>query len=208
MRSPFSAYVPGSYICWEATDDITEPSDRVYICLRAFKMPPPIENPADCVVGAVIRFLSTKGFKTADIHRQVSDVYGENIMSAGMVRKWVRGFKDGRTNIHDEERRWRPSVITDDLIQKVDSKVKKNRRCTISSLSEEFPISYNKKKHFYVAFRRNLMSSVISKLVLIRNSATKYPQLSGRNRQLDNRETVARCADVGCNVRHILDGIQ
>ncbi|GFU51938.1 u5-Austrotoxin-Ht1a_1 [Trichonephila clavipes] len=31
-----------------ATDAITEPSDRVYICLRDFKMPPPIENPADC----------------------------------------------------------------------------------------------------------------------------------------------------------------
>jgi len=50
-----------------------------------FKMAPPIENPADCEVGTVIRFLS---FKAADIHRQISDVYGE----------------DGRTNIHDEER--------------------------------------------------------------------------------------------------------
>ncbi|CAL1292114.1 unnamed protein product [Larinioides sclopetarius] len=57
-----------------------------------------------------------------------------------MVRKWVRAFKDGRTNIHDEERRWRPSVITDDFIQKVGSKVKENRRFTISSLSEEFPV--------------------------------------------------------------------
>ncbi|KAG8304852.1 hypothetical protein J6590_084554 [Homalodisca vitripennis] len=38
-----------------------------------------------------------------------------------MVRKWVRALKDGRTNIHDEERSGRPSVITDDLLQKVDS---------------------------------------------------------------------------------------
>ncbi|CAL1291258.1 unnamed protein product [Larinioides sclopetarius] len=126
-RSPFSACAPGSYICWEATDDITEPSDRVYICLRDFKMPPPIESPADSEVRAVIRFLNTKGFKAADIHRRINDVYGENIMSAGMVQKWVRVFKDSRTNIHDEERRWRSSVITDDLIQKVDSKVKENR---------------------------------------------------------------------------------
>ncbi|CAL1266830.1 unnamed protein product [Larinioides sclopetarius] len=71
-------------MCWEATDAITEPSDRVCICLRDFKIPPPIENPADCEVRAVISFLSTKGFKAADIHRQISDDYGENIMSAEM----------------------------------------------------------------------------------------------------------------------------
>ncbi|GFX64274.1 HTH_48 domain-containing protein [Trichonephila clavipes] len=101
------------YIYWEATDAITEPSDRVYICLRDFKMPPSIENPADCEVCAVIRFLCAQGFKSVDIHRQISEVYGENVMSDGMVRKWVRAFKDGRTNIHDEERSGRPSVITD-----------------------------------------------------------------------------------------------
>ncbi|GFW22093.1 HTH_48 domain-containing protein [Trichonephila clavipes] len=99
-------------------------------------MPPPIENPADCEVCTVIRFLCAQGFKSVDIHHQIS---GENIMSDGMVQKWVRGFKDGRTNIHDEELSGRPSVITDKLIQKVDCKVKENRRFTISSLAEKFP---------------------------------------------------------------------
>uniref|UniRef100_A0A1B6GKI0 Mos1 transposase HTH domain-containing protein n=1 Tax=Cuerna arida TaxID=1464854 RepID=A0A1B6GKI0_9HEMI len=101
-------------------------------------MPPTIENPANCEVHAVIRFLCAKGLKAIDIHHQISEVYGENIMSEGMVRKWVRAFKDGRTNVHDEERSGRPSVITDDLIQKVDCKVKENRRFTISSLAENF----------------------------------------------------------------------
>ncbi|GFX10617.1 HTH_48 domain-containing protein [Trichonephila clavipes] len=116
-----------NYICWEATDAITELSDRVYICLRDFKRPPPIENRADCEVRAVIRFLCDQGFKSVDIHHQISEVYGENIMSDGMVRKWFSAFKDGRTHIHDEERSGRPSVITDELIQKVDCKVKENR---------------------------------------------------------------------------------
>ncbi|GFV57537.1 HTH_48 domain-containing protein [Trichonephila clavipes] len=79
-------------------------------------MPPPIENHADCEVRAVIRFLCAQDFKSVDIHHQISEVYGENIMSDGMVWKWVRAFKDGRTNIHDEERSGRPSVITDELI--------------------------------------------------------------------------------------------
>ncbi|GFX77961.1 HTH_48 domain-containing protein [Trichonephila clavipes] len=115
------------------------PIESTSVCLRDFKIPPPIENPADCEVRAVIRFLCAQGFKSVDIHHQISEVYGENIMSNGMERKWARAFKDGRTNIHDEERSGRPSVITDELIQKVDCEVKENRRFTISSLAEKFP---------------------------------------------------------------------
>lgn len=102
-------------------------------------MPPPIVSPADCEVRSVIRFLSAKGVKAVDIYREISAVYGENIMSEGMVRKWVRAFKDGRSNVHDEERSGRPSLITDELIGKVDEKIQENRRFTISSLSEQFP---------------------------------------------------------------------
>ncbi|GBL66663.1 hypothetical protein AVEN_11627-1 [Araneus ventricosus] len=60
-------------------------------------------------------------------------------MREGMVRKWVRAFKDGRTNVHDEESSGRHSVINEDLMQKVDGKVQVNRRFTIQSLSNELP---------------------------------------------------------------------
>ncbi|GBO36296.1 hypothetical protein AVEN_75634-1 [Araneus ventricosus] len=53
-----------------------------------------------------------KGVKVAEIQRQISKGFEENIMSEGMVRKWVKAFKDGRTNAHDDERSGRPSVIT------------------------------------------------------------------------------------------------
>jgi len=59
------------------------PHYGVYICLRDFKIPPLIENPADCVVRVVIRFLNTISFKAVDIYHQICDIYGEN-MSAGM----------------------------------------------------------------------------------------------------------------------------
>ena len=78
-------------------------------------MPPIIVSPADCEVRSVIRFLSAKGVKAIDIHREICAVYGQNIMSDGMVRKWVRTFKDGRTNVHDEKRSGRPSVVNDSL---------------------------------------------------------------------------------------------
>ncbi|KAG8226287.1 hypothetical protein J437_LFUL002726 [Ladona fulva] len=60
-------------------------------------------------------------------------------MSEGVVREWVRLFKSGRENIHDEERSGRPSLVTDELVQKIDGKVRENRRFTISELSDEFP---------------------------------------------------------------------
>ncbi|GBN21765.1 hypothetical protein AVEN_155627-1 [Araneus ventricosus] len=75
-----------------------------------------IENPAECEMLSVIHLLNAKDVKAYEIHRQISEVYDENIMSEGMVRKWVRQFKDGRTNVHDEERSGRPSVITEDLV--------------------------------------------------------------------------------------------
>ncbi|GFY19458.1 HTH_48 domain-containing protein [Trichonephila clavipes] len=112
---------------------VVKVSDRGWRVMSSSRVPPkthhapPIENPADCEVRAVIRFLCAQGFKSIDIHHQISEVYGENIMSDGMVRKWFSAFKDGRTHIHDEERSGKPSVITDELIQKVDCKVKENR---------------------------------------------------------------------------------
>ena len=50
--------------------------------------------------------------KPADIHRQICEVFGENAMSDGMMRKWVRKFKEGRDNVHDEPRSVQSSVVT------------------------------------------------------------------------------------------------
>jgi hypothetical protein len=70
-----------------------------------------------------------------EIHHNICEVYGQNIISDGMVHKWEKAFKDGRKNVYDKERSGRPSMISDNLLQKV----KMNQRFTISSLSEEFP---------------------------------------------------------------------
>jgi hypothetical protein len=43
-------------------------------------------------------------------------------MSEGTERQWCRMFEDGRTNVHDEERSGRPSVMSDDLVQSVHQK--------------------------------------------------------------------------------------
>ncbi|GBN55596.1 hypothetical protein AVEN_73075-1 [Araneus ventricosus] len=98
-----------------------------------------IADPADCEVRSVIRFLKAKNVKQAEIHRQLVAIYGENVMTDGMVRKWVRQFNDGRTNVHDEARSGRSSVVNDSLVANVNEKIRENRRFTIRMLCDEFP---------------------------------------------------------------------
>ncbi|GBM46661.1 Dihydropyrimidine dehydrogenase [NADP(+)] [Araneus ventricosus] len=83
-----------------------------------------IADPADCEVRSVIQFLNSKKVKPAEIHRQLVEIYGGNVMTDGMVRKWVRQFNDGRTNVHDEARSGRPSVVNDGLVAKSSHNVK------------------------------------------------------------------------------------
>jgi hypothetical protein len=47
-----------------------------------FKM---IQRPADCEIRSVIRFLNARNLKAADIHPQICEVCGENVMSDGMA---------------------------------------------------------------------------------------------------------------------------
>ena len=71
-------------------------------------------------------------------HHQICQVYGDNAMSDGMVRKWVRMFNEGRENVHDEARSGRPSLVNDNLVRKVNERVRDDRRFTISDLSLHF----------------------------------------------------------------------
>ncbi|GFU22319.1 histone-lysine N-methyltransferase SETMAR [Trichonephila clavipes] len=56
-------------------------------------------------------------------------------MTDNKVQKWVRKFNDGRTNVHDEECSGRSTLITEYLMQAVETKIRDNRRFTITTLS-------------------------------------------------------------------------
>ena len=68
-----------TYICWQATAAITATFKRVYICLYIFEMPPLVQSPADCEIRSLIRYLSAKGVKAVQIHRNICEVYGRNM---------------------------------------------------------------------------------------------------------------------------------
>ena len=98
-----------------------------------------IEGAADCEIRSVIRFLNASNVLQSEIHHQICQVYGDNAMSDGMVRKWVRMFNEGRENVHDEGRSGRLSLVNDDLVRKVSERVRDDTRLTVSDLSLHFP---------------------------------------------------------------------
>ena len=75
----------------------------------------------------------------SEIHHQICQVYGNNAMSDGMVRKWVRMFNERRENVHDEVRSGSPSLVNDDLVHKVNERVRDDRSFTISDLFLHVP---------------------------------------------------------------------
>jgi len=78
-----------------------------------------IESAADCEIRSVIRFLNARNVLPSEIHHQICQVYADNKINDGMVRKWVRMFNEGRENVHDEARSGRRYLVNDDLVRKV-----------------------------------------------------------------------------------------
>jgi len=111
---------------------------HVYVCSCALNTFKTIEEAADCIIRSVLHFLSARNVLPSEIHHQICQVYGDNAMSDGMVRKWVRMFNEGE-NAHDEAQSGRPSLVNDNLAQKVNERVRDDRRFTISDLSLNFP---------------------------------------------------------------------
>lgn len=98
-----------------------------------------VRNPAKCEPRAVIRFLLAEGITPTEIFSRIKTVYGEGVMNRTSVFKWCREFSGGRTHVHDEQRSGRPSILTDELVQKIEETVREDRRLTVDEISAMFP---------------------------------------------------------------------
>jgi len=54
-----------------------------------------IEGATDCEIRSVIRFLNARNVLLSESHHKICQVCGDNAMSDGMVRKWVRMINEG-----------------------------------------------------------------------------------------------------------------
>ena len=68
--------------------------------------------------GPPFGFLGGAGYMCvpAEINKQIVAVYG-NVMNRQNVTKWCREFFEGRTDVHDEQRSGRPSLISGEARQ-------------------------------------------------------------------------------------------
>ena len=55
------------------------------------------------------------------------------------MTKWYREFCEGRTDVHEEQKSGRPSLISDDLLQEIEGEIRANRRVTIRELHYIIP---------------------------------------------------------------------
>lgn len=78
----------------------------------------------NCHGKIVVKFLVYEGVLACDIHRILLPAYGPSVMNRQKVGIWVRVFRKGRTNVHDEKRSGRPSLVSDGFVQKVDQIVR------------------------------------------------------------------------------------
>jgi transposase len=60
-------------------------------------------------------------------------------MNRENVMKWCREFSERRTDVHDEQRRGKPSLISDDLLQETEGEIRANRRVTVRELRHIIP---------------------------------------------------------------------
>jgi len=88
---------------------------------------------------SVIRFMNARNVLPSEIHHQICQVYGDYAMSDGKIRKWVRMFNEEREKVQDEAWKRSPSLVNDDLVRKVNERVRDDRHFRISNLSLHFP---------------------------------------------------------------------
>lgn len=81
----------------------------------------------------VIQYLLYEGHSVTEIHCQLVFAYVIDVMNRQNVAKWVLKFKDGKTNVHVEDRSERPTVFTNEFIVKV-----KKRICADRVLATQF----------------------------------------------------------------------
>jgi len=94
---------------------------------------------------AMTEFLSAESVTTAEIHRHLQAVYGENTVNRTTVNRWVITFREckpGRANNVDKPRSGRPVSVTDNKHQKqVDELIKHDRRITQKQIAGRLKMS-------------------------------------------------------------------
>jgi transposase len=92
---------------------------------------------------AVIKFLLKQGNSAGVIYERLPVMYGDVCMSVSSVRRWVKHFKDGNTDIADQPRCDRPrTAATERNKQKVDELIRQDQRITFREIAAQLGVGH------------------------------------------------------------------
>lgn len=107
-------------------------------------------------------------------------VYGDETMSRVRVFEWYKRFKEGRKTVESDEREGRPSTSrNEEMIQKLRTAIRGNRRLTIMELSNEFQISFGS------------VQIILTTHLDMRRVASKFVPKLLSDEQKENRKQIA-----------------
>ena len=103
--------------------------------MQRLKMETLFPAPVDYEVQSMIKFLNGQIVAPIEIPCQLCQVYGPNVMSKQIVRRWCRQFTAGGQHLHEEDHIERSSTIMEDFVELVRERIMVNRRFTIKKLN-------------------------------------------------------------------------
>lgn len=127
-----------------------------------------------------IKFCHKLGKTATETYQMLLLAYGDETMSRARVFEWFKRFKEGRTTVESDEREGRPSTSrNEEMIQKIRTAIRGNRRLTIMELSNEFQISFGS------------VQTILTTDLDMRRVAAKFVPKLLSGEQKENRKQIA-----------------
>jgi transposase len=93
---------------------------------------------------SAVIFLVKDGNSAADIYERLRGVYGDVCLGASSVRRWVKHFKDGNTDIADQPLCGRlRTAATERNKQKVDELIRQDRKITVREIAAQLGVGHH-----------------------------------------------------------------
>ena len=112
---------------------------------------------------------------------EVKTAYGDKVMNRKSVFKSYHKFKNSRMSVHDDQRSRRPSIVTDEIMEKIENALRHDRRLTVNELSALFP-----------QISRSLLHKTITKTLRYRKLYEVCPKTADRPIQVESSGGRAR----------------
>lgn len=89
-----------------------------------------------------IKFCAKLNKSLEETNKMIREAYGDSALSYSQVSRWLKAFKEGREEVHDEQRSGRPSTSkTDNNVARVRQLLDSDRRLSIRMVANELNLS-------------------------------------------------------------------